>query len=144
MNWAIFKFTNIIINVLNFVIVTATHSPNTAANIFPSQLQWLWWWFLQVIIILCTCVYVYQGWNQVRSTGSCFVWVSSWSDLVYKISRSDLDSNLDHMRSIMLSDPKELCILDGDNGSVSPDCPQAIWRNWLYNYFDCPVLAWIM
>ena len=54
---------------------------------------------------------------------------SSWSDLVYKISRSDLESNLDHMRSIMLSDPKELCILDGDNGSVSPDCPQAIWRN---------------
>ena len=28
---------------------------------------------------------------------------------------------------------KELSIIDGDDGSASPDSPQAILSNWLYN-----------
>ena len=27
----------------------------------------------------------------------------------------------------------ELSVLDGDDGSVSPDFPQNIWKDWLYN-----------
>ena len=27
----------------------------------------------------------------------------------------------------------ELSTLDGDDGSISPDSPQDIWKDWLYN-----------
>ena len=56
---------------------------------------------------------------------------SSRSDPVYKISRSDLDSTL-----IMMSNPDqsdELNVLNGDDGSTSPDFPQDTLTEWLCN-----------
>ena len=45
---------------------------------------------------------------------------SSRSDLLYKISRSDLDSALDHVFLMAFGSDQsdELSMLDGDNGSI--------------------------
>ena len=67
--------------------------------------------------------------------------------MVYKISGFDLDSTLDHMQNNDTdtgnNKNNELSELNSDNGRISPDSSQHIWKNWLYclNSFDQSVLG---
>ena len=67
--------------------------------------------------------------------------------MVYKISGFDLDSALDHMQNNDTdtgnNKNNELSVLDSDDGCISPDSPQHIWKHWLYylNNFDQSVFG---
>ena len=67
--------------------------------------------------------------------------------MIYKVSGFDPDSAIDHMQNYDTDtgDDKnnELSMLDSDDGRISPNSPQHIWKNWLYylNGFDHSVLG---